>query len=285
MSFTEKDSVLKNKNNPLLLPTKRYKMKNILKITLLLWLLMVAIFTQFGCTTYYGIANRGTENKYLHKPVYRDSNEKVAFVSGNIYTGSGYNYNQANQMESTFYGDISYHQTITTKNNNFAFGGAINGGNYTQNQYSEVNPNQSFFGSTLFGEWNLNLSNRIVEWRPIGFKAAIFHEQGPYADFRKYVNQRYGVLNQHPNNVANNIGITHDLIFKWKKGNIGWYSFAGFSVDFNGQMESLNISEAIHFTHDKVTGVLQFSTNMFTTALTFGIQYRLSDALIKINRS
>ena len=259
-------------------------MRKKLKISLLICLFITAVLSQFGCTTYYGIANRGTEKKFLQKPVYRDSTEKAAFVSGNIYTGTGYNFNQEDQLESTLYGDISYHQTITTKNNQFAFGGAISGGNYTQNQYSEINPNQSFFGSTLFGEWNMNLSGRVVEWRPIGFKASIFHEQGSYADFRKYVNQRYGVLNQHPNNMANNIGITHDLIFKWNRGNIGWYSFAGFSVDLNGQMESLNISEVIHFTLDKVTGVLQFSSNIFTYALTFGIQYRLSDALIKVNR-
>lgn len=116
------------------------------KLTFLLVLILV--YLQFGCSTYYGIANRGTESKYLEKPVYVDSTTSRGYIGVSGYTGPGYIINNigtgTNDADWTYYGDLSYHQGISGKFYSAAFGGAANLGIYEQYNFPDLNRFNSF---------------------------------------------------------------------------------------------------------------------------------------------
>ncbi len=74
-----------------------------MKIGLLLILLVLTILTMNSCETTYGIANIGSESKYLPKPVYKDTTEKATYLTGQFYHNLGDGY-QPNEL--SYFGDV-----------------------------------------------------------------------------------------------------------------------------------------------------------------------------------
>jgi hypothetical protein len=236
-------------------------------------LLIVAVMTMNSCVTKYGIANIGSESKYIPKPVYKDTTEKATYLTGQFYHNLGDGYNPD---ELSYFGDIMINKSHTSKNFNYSYGGIFYLGNYFVNEIPKYKGMKTFYGSALTGEINFNIPFNKVDWRIIGLRTTAIYEQGSFTKFRRQAGNENLIENIHPNNATINIGLTHDLIIKLKKVSFGLYSVEGITIGADGN-GILTLSNTLHFTRQRFTGFAQMSLGIFGQNGTFsaGINYRL----------
>jgi hypothetical protein len=243
-----------------------------MKIGLLL-LLAVTILTLNSCETTYGIANIGSESKYLPKPVYKDTTEKATYLTGQFYHNLGDGYQPD---ELSYFGDVMINRSLTSKYFNYSYGGLLYVGNYYVNEVTSYRGMKTFYGSALTGEINLNIPFKKIDWRIIGLRTTSIYEQGNYSTFRRNAGNENLITNIHPHNATINIALTHDLTVKLKKVSFGLYSMEGITIGADGN-GIFTISNTLHFTRKCFTGYAQLSLGIFgpNGTISTGMSYRL----------
>jgi hypothetical protein len=239
----------------------------------LLLLACLTLISLNSCITNYGIANIGSESKYLVKPNYEDSTATASYIAGQFNHNGGKGYYD---KELSYFGDIMFNRSHTSKHFIYSYAAIGYFGKYTVSEVAKYQGEKNFYGSALTGEISLNIPFKKVDWRVIGLRTTATYETGSYAKFRENAESEDLIFNVHPHNAALNIALTHDVIVKLRKISFGLYSAQGITLgkDSNG---ILTLSNTLHLTRRRVTGQAQMTMGILGPGTTYslGISYKL----------
>jgi hypothetical protein len=236
------------------------------KVTSELFVLMLLLSSCGGNPPiYYGIANKGSESTYLTKALFTDTAQNNNYLSGKIYFTAG---NSAyNKKESESFAELKFHRSHTRHMYHWAYGFMLYGGDYSVNEIPEYKGSKGFYGAGITNELSINLPSDNMEWRPLGIRTTFIYENGRYASFRKNAARDGLILNTYSANPLINFSLTHDIIMKFKRIEIGYYSAVG--VSFRKIQENFFITDTqcLHLTYKRTTGIVQYNGIFFNDGL------------------
>lgn len=263
-------------------------MKNLVSALTILFLFSIQ-FVLNSCTPRYGLANLGSQTKYLPKPAYGEEEEKATYLSGQFYQSTGYDtvrslstmYPIMSPVDMiSYYGDFAYIKSSSAADHNTAYGMFVSGGNYKVKSLDEFNGNKYFLGAGLIGDINVNIPFKHVDWRIIGIKGAITYENGEYSKFRTLADREGLIIDIHPNNIAASMHLTSEVLGKINDINISFYNSFGLTY---GRKNIFLVSQALQFTHQRTTVFLQPSYLIFINninfSFSFGLNYKINSGL------
>lgn len=224
----------------------KFRLQNIMLICI------AALFVSSCTTTRYGIANQGSQSRYIAKPIYQDTTETAFYISGQYFNNNGKGFNE--QQEFSHFGDFMIHRSHTIKNWNYAYGILGYLGSYDVKSVYNLSGEKDFYGLGVMGEFNYTIPFKNIEFRPFGFRLGIMHEFGEYSDFKQRASELNYIEDVNPNNTPINFGVSSEVIYKHDKFDLGFqFSFAYLSNEGSQPLKALKTFQTIHFTYNNWT--------------------------------
>lgn len=242
------------------------------------FLLIISLPVFNGCTPRYGVANLGSQTKYLAKPAYQEEEEKATYLFGQFYQSTGYDTVFPVNFIS-YYGDLAYVKSSSAADHNMAYAMFFSGGNYRVRSLENYNGNKFFLGGGFIGDINVNIPFKNVDWRIIGIKGAVTYENGEYSKFRTLADKDGLIIDIHPNNLAASMHLTSELLGKINETNFSFYNSFGITY---GIRNVFLISQALQFTNKRTTILIQPSYLIFINStnvnISFGLNYKINSS-------
>jgi hypothetical protein len=200
-------------------------------------LLILLSFSLSSCFTYYGIANWSEPAFVYEKPAYQGYDRDTFYLSSRSSIWIGGSEETANGYVDLYHYSLSVNRSYSRKWYSLSYGSFAYLGNYSARPVLEYpRQNLAYYGSggSLEATTNITVGNLII--RPIGVKATLMGEFGPYARFRKDLAEAVGE-DMHDNyifvltdrNLTASIGVTQELLLSFPKWEIGTTSLVGMS--------------------------------------------------------
>jgi hypothetical protein len=245
-----------------------------LKIIRPLLLLSSFVFLT-SCSTNYGVANLGSQARYLEKPTYKGEKETGIYVSSQYYNNGGEGFN-AGVKENSEWIDFAIHRSITNKNFNASYGIFGYTGNYDVRALEGFEGKKKHHGFGFMGELNTVIHLGRIDWRIIGARLAYTFEGGEYAQFRRDAAAQGLIDNRHPKNAVAQFAITQDIVFKANKFDVGVFvAYGQITTELGFSDTYITSSASIHVTYKDFTFVSQFFGGIFEQPIyAFGLQYK-----------
>lgn len=237
------------------------------------FLCIAALLITSCTTTRYGIANQGSQARYIAKPIYKDTTETALYISGQYFNNNGKGFNE--QQEFSQFGDLMIHRSHSVKDWNYAYGILGYLGSYDVNAVYNLRGEKDFFGIGVMGEINYTIPFKHIEFRPVGFRLGIMREFGDYEEFKQLASELNYIEDVNPNNTPLNFGVSSEVIYKHDKFDLGFQlSFAYLFNEGNQPLKALKTFQTIHFTYGNwtligATSITSTRNLYYSTGLTY----------------